>query len=186
MYNLKRPIIINPIRGEISTNDNVHQSKVIILQCHCRASELEAATEVHQESSHCTAYRRYTTTTAGAHESPAYWVDATIPWQPCSVPPVEHDVPASHSAQHPTRMTSEDNRLRDVTNCWRPESLTKSCPRRVEPAYCPAPMERHQTPNSPGKRQRGPPEISPTSLVGPQQPSAPRSGNPQLTRKPAP
>ena len=47
-------------------------------------------------------------------------------------------------------------------------------------------VERHQTSNSPGERQRGPPEISPAFSVGPPQHSAPRSGNPQLTRKPAP
>ena len=54
------------------------------------------------------------------------------------------------------------------------------------PSYYPAPVERHQTSNSPGERQRGPPEISPAFSVGPQQHWSARSGKPQLTRKPAP
>ena len=50
---------------------------------------------------------RCTTTTAGGHESPAYWVDATIPWPPCSAPTIEHDEPAPQSAPHPTETATD-------------------------------------------------------------------------------
>ena len=41
---------------------------------------------------------RCMTTTAWGHESPLYWVDATIPCPPCSAPAVEHGEPSPQSA----------------------------------------------------------------------------------------
>ena len=104
MNNMKRPLSQVQTCGKISTNYNVHKLKSHIT---ATTSESYAATAVDLENSQYTTCRHYTTTTAGGHESPAYWVDGTIPWQPFNVPPVEHDEPAPHSAPHPTEMAPD-------------------------------------------------------------------------------
>ena len=67
-----------------------------------KTPESETATVGDPESSLPRTYTGCTTTTAGGHESPAYWVDATIPWPPCSAPPDEHGETAPQSAPLPT------------------------------------------------------------------------------------
>ena len=126
---------------------------------HCTFPRGKTATSGDQENSLHRTCTRCKKTTAEGHESPAYMVDATSPWQSYSAPPVEHSETAPQTALLPSE-TAADQTLPAwppmTSGRWQivqgPENWIISGPRHVgaatqPPSFSHAPCDVANTPD---------------------------------------